>query len=144
MRISEIMHTPAVVCRPTATLREVARLMDRRNVGSVIVVDNVDYVSGIVTDRDIALRGAGAGQSPDIQVEAIMTRDVAAVRPSSDLLEAATVMQKRGVRRVPVIDDMGKLHGVIAFDDLFRHLSHEVDSLTDAVLAQSTHLRAGL
>jgi len=144
MKVTQLMHTPAVVCRPTTTLREVAKLMDSRNVGSVLVVDNVGYVSGIVTDRDLALRGLGAGHSADITVEVVMTRDVASVSPASDIAEAAAVMQKRGVRRVPVIDNLGRVHGVVAFDDLFRNLSHEADDLTDAVLAQSIHFGSSL
>jgi len=139
MKVAQLMHTPAVVCRPTATIREVANLMETRNVGSVVVVDNIGYVTGIVTDRDLALKGAGVGHSPDVAVESLMTRDVACVTPGSDVSEAAVVMQKRAVRRVPVVDDLGKIHGVVAFDDLFRNLSHEADGLTDAVLAQSLH-----
>lgn len=143
MKASQLMHTPAVVCKPTATLHEVAALMDARNVGSVIVVDRIGYVTGIVTDRDVAVRGAGTGRSPDTPVEAVMTRDVAAVTPSSDIAEAATVMQKRGVRRVPVVDDLGRVHGVITLDDLLRNLSAEADALTDAVVSQATHLIPG-
>ena len=141
MRVSELMRTPPVVCQPSAPLHAVARLMAVRDVGSVVVVDNVGYVCGIVTDRDIAVRGVGEGHSADVAVETVMTRDVAVVRPSSDLAEAAAVMQKQGVRRVPVVDDMGKLHGVIAMDDLFRQVSHETDTLTDALLSQTDHLR---
>jgi len=144
MKASQLMHTPAVVCEPTTTLRDVALLMDARNVGSVIVVDRVGYVTGIVTDRDVAVRGAGAGRSPDTTVEAVMSRDVAAVTPASDISEAAAVMQKRGVRRVPVIDDLGRVHGVITLDDLLRNLSAEADALNDAVLTQTTHLGPGL
>lgn len=140
MKVSALMHTPTVVCRPTASLREVARLMDTREVGSVVVVDDLGYITGIVTDRDIALRSVGAGLSPDVAVEAVMTRDVASVNPTSDVAEAATIMQKRGVRRVPVVDDMGKPHGVITLDDLMRHVSNEADILADAVTAQTRHL----
>ena len=142
MRVSEIMRTPAVVCRPTTTLGEVAALMDERNVGSVVVVDKIGYVTGIVTDRDIALRGVAAGHSSEAPVESIMTRDVATVTPASDLIEAATIMQKRAVRRVPVVDDWGTLHGVVAFDDLVVNLGHETDALSDALVAQSTSFRA--
>jgi CBS domain-containing protein len=140
MRASEIMHTPAVVCRPDATLHYVAHLMDRRNVGSVVVIDNIGYVTGIVTDRDIALRGAGAGRSPDVKVETVMTRDVASVTPASDIAEAATIMQKRGVRRVPVIDDDGRLHGMLSFDDLVLQMGHEADTLADTLVAQAARL----
>lgn len=136
MRVSELMHTPAVVCRPDQALREVAQLMDARNVGSVVVIDNVGYMTGIITDRDIALRGIGAGRSADVTVASIMTRDVASVLPNSDAAEAASVMQRRGIRRVPVVDQMGKVHGVVSLDDLMRNLTHEADTLNETLAAQ--------
>ncbi len=142
MRVAELMRTPAVECPPTTSLRDVARLMDERNVGSVLVVDNIGYLTGIVTDRDLALRGAGGGHSPEASVDTVMTRDVASVSPASDVAEASAIMQKRGVRRVPVVDEMGKIHGMVALDDLFRHLSHDADDLTEAVLAQSLRFHA--
>jgi CBS domain-containing protein len=46
-------------------------------------------------------------------------------------------MQKRNIRRVPVVDDGGDLHGIVTFDDLFRHLTYEADALSDTVLSQS-------
>ncbi len=138
MRVSELMRTPAVECRPSTTLQEVARLMESRTVGSVLVVDAIGYLAGIVTDRDITVRGVGAGHGPDTPIEEVMTRDVASVGARADVAEAAAVMQKRAVRRVPVVDEMGRVHGVVAFDDLFRNLSHEADTLMDAVLSQET------
>jgi CBS domain-containing protein len=136
VRVSEIMHTPAVTCRPSTSLREVAQLMERRNVGSVVVVDDIGYLSGIVTDRDLALRGMGGSHTTDTPVTAVATRDVATVSPMSDAGEAAAIMQKRAVRRVPVVDDLGRVHGMVTFDDLFRNLNHEADTLTDALLGQ--------
>ena len=144
MKASQLMHTPAVVCEPTTTLRDVAALMERRNVGSVVVVDRIGYLTGIVTDRDVAVRGTATGLSADTTVEAIMTRDVAVVAPSSEVAEAAAVMQKRGVRRVPVVDDLGRVHGVVTLDDLLRNLTAEADALTDAVVNQAAHLGPGL
>lgn len=144
MKASQLMHTPAVVCEPTTTLRDVAALMERRNVGSVVVVDRIGYLTGIVTDRDVAVRGTATGLSADTTVEAIMTRDVAVVAPSSEVAEAAAIMQKRGVRRVPVVDDLGRVHGVVTLDDLLRNLTAEADALTDAVVNQAAHLGPGL
>jgi len=69
MRVSEIMHTPAVTCAPTMTLREVGQLMARRHVGSVVVIDRVGEEAGIVTDRDIVLRGLATGRSGVIAVD---------------------------------------------------------------------------
>ena len=137
MHVSQLMRTPAVSCRPATTVREVAQLMDSRNVGSVLVVDIGGYLAGIVTDRDVAIRGVAAGRSGDVAVETIMTRDVASIGPATDVTDVAALMEKRGVRRVPVVDDMGKVHGLVAFDDLVRHLGHETDSLTGTLLGQA-------
>ncbi len=140
MRVSELMHTPAVTCRPNATIAEVARLMRDRNVGSVIVVDAVGYLAGIVTDRDVAVRGVGEGRSGDLAVEYVMSRNVATVPLHADVADAAGIMAKRRVRRVPVVDEEDTPHGLVALDDLVRHLGREADAVADTVMVQVTNL----
>ena len=136
MRVSEIMHTPVVSTGPHATLREVANLMKARNVGCVVIVDQMGYLAGIITDRDIAVRGVASGRSPDVPVDAIMTRDVATVLPNADVATAETTMRKRGIRRLPVADDMWQPHGLISLDDVLRSFGHEVDTMADTVAEQ--------
>jgi CBS domain-containing protein len=140
MKVSEVMHTPVVSTRPQATLREAAELMEQRNVGCLAVVDQLGYLTGMVTDRDIAIRGVGAGRSPDATVESVMTRDVATVSPNADLSTAQMTMQKRGVRRLPVADDMWRPRGMISMDDILRTFGHEIDAVADMLTAQSTHV----
>ncbi len=140
MRVSEVMHTPAVTCSSSTTLGEVARLMRDRNVGSVLVVDEVGYLAGIVTDRDLAIRAVGEGRSADIAVQQVMTRDVATVSLHGDLSDAAAIMAKHVVRRVPVVDEQDHPHGMVALDDLVRHLGTEADALADTILLQKTRL----
>ena len=140
MRVSELMHTPAVTCRPKATIAEVARLMRDRNVGSVIVVDAVGYLAGIVTDRDVAVRGVGEGRSGDMAVEYVMSRNVATVPLHADVADAAGIMAKRRVRRVPVVDEEDTPHGLVALDDLVRQLGREADAVADTVMVQVTNL----
>ena len=141
MKVSEVMHTPVVSTTPHATLREAAELMEARNVGCLAVVDQLGYLTGIVTDRDIAIRGVGTGRSPDATVEAVMTRDVATVSPHADLSTAQMTMQKRGIRRLPVADDMWRPRGMISMDDIVRSFGHEVDAVADTLTAQSVHAR---
>ena len=143
MRVSELMHTPAVTTTPTATVSDVARLMAARNVGSVVVIDEVGEVAGIVTDRDITVRGVAHGRSGDIQVDTLMTRSVASVEPSADVSIAAATMMKRGVRRLPVVDERGHAHGVLTLDDIVRHVARQADEISDLLLAQTTHLPVG-
>jgi CBS domain-containing protein len=140
MRVSELMHTPAVTCAPTATLGEVARLMRDRNVGSVLVIDQIGYLTGIVTDRDLAIRGMGEGRSGDIDVEHVMSRDVVTTTLRADVSDAVAIMGKHGVRRLPVVDEDDRPHGIVTFDDVVRQLGTETDALVDMVKQQATKL----
>ena len=141
MKVSEVMHAPVVSTTPEATLREAAELMSSRNVGCLAVLDHLGYVTGIVTDRDIVTRGVRVGRSPDAAVETVMTRDVATVPLNADVSGAQAIMQKRGVRRLPVADDMWRPHGIISMDDVLRELGHQIDTIADTVTAQSTDVR---
>lgn len=140
MRVSEVMHTPIVATQPTTTLRDAAALMRSRNVGCLAVVDDLGYLTGIVTDRDIAIRAVAEGRSPDGPVEAVMSRDVATVAPNADVNSAAAIMRTRGIRRLPVADEMWRPHGMISMDDILRAFGHEVDELVDTVMGQASHL----
>jgi signal-transduction protein with cAMP-binding, CBS, and nucleotidyltransferase domain len=143
MRVSELMHTPAVTCTPRDTVSAVAQLMATRNVGSIVVIDNVGEVAGIVTDRDITIRGVAEGRSGDIPVEALMTRNVALVDPRADIADAAATMMKRRVRRLPVVDDRGHVHGLVALDDIVRNVVRQTDEVGDLLLAQTAQLPFG-
>ena len=140
MSINEVMHSPAVTCPSSTTVGEVARLMRDRNVGSVLVLDKTEYLIGIVTDRDLAVRGMAEERSADLPVEQVMSRDVATVSIHADISEAASIMAKRTVRRVPVVDDHRRPHGMITLDDLVRHLGTEADALADTVVLQASRL----
>jgi CBS domain-containing protein len=129
MRVSEAMHTPAVTCHPGATLRETAGLMGKHDVGCVIVVDADGSVAGVVTDRDIAVRGIGGGLSADAATKTVMSPDVASISPRADVTEAVGIMRFRKVRRLPVVDEHGGIHGLVALDDLVRVLGDEVEAL---------------
>jgi len=136
MKVADVMHTPAVACQVTASIAEVARLMRERNVGSVVVVDRGGYVTGIVTDRDLAIRGYGNAHSGDLPVSELMSRDVASAPPYATAEFAAERMMMRGIRRLPVVDDDGRLHGVLALDDLVRELTRHADALVSTLTIQ--------
>lgn len=140
MKVTELMHTPAITCRSTTAIADVARLMRDRNVGSVLVIDEIGYLAGIVTDRDIAVRAVGEGRAPDNPVEQVMSRDVATVNLHGDVGDAAAIMAKRMIRRLPVVDSDDRPHGMVTFDDLIRHLGHETDALVDTVILQASRL----
>lgn len=128
--------TPAVTCGPEMTLMSVAALMESRNVGSVVVLDALGRVVGIVTDRDIALRGMGQERQPSTPVSEVMTHDVVLLREDADLFDAARQMAAAECRRLPVVALDGSLKGVVTLDDLMVLFAHQTDSLASAIAAE--------
>jgi signal-transduction protein with cAMP-binding, CBS, and nucleotidyltransferase domain len=110
--------------------------MADRNVGCVVVAARDGALVGIVTDRDVVVRGVGKGLSPETLVDAVMTRNVASVLVGADIDAALSTMSTRGVRRLPLVDVHGIVHGVISLGDVAHHLGHQMDNLADLLLGQ--------
>ena len=116
MTIAQIMTTNPEAAQAGDTLRQVAARMAAGNFGSVPVLDG-GRLAGVVTDRDIAVRGVAKGLSPDEPVRSVMTPDPVCVGPDCGIQEAAQLMQDRQIRRLYVTDD-DALVGVVALADL--------------------------
>jgi CBS domain-containing protein len=102
---------------PDATLGEAAREMQRRSVGSALVMHVEQGFVGIVTERDL-LRAVAASRHPDqASVEEWMTADAITIGPETTRAEAAAIMQERGFRHLPVVAD-GRVVGVLSIRDL--------------------------
>ncbi len=106
-----------VTIGPAATLGEAAREMQRRGVGSALVMDEEERFLGIVTERDL-LRAVAASRHPDqCRVDEWMTADAITIGPDTTRDEAAAIMQERGFRHLPVEAD-GEVIGVLSIRDL--------------------------
>ena len=97
--------------------REAARLMKSEDVGSIPIVEG-DRLVGIVTDRDIALRIVGEGKDLDTPVGEIASRDLVTIDPQQSLEEAARLMGQHQLRRLPVVEEDGRLVGILAQADI--------------------------
>ena len=138
MLVREFMHSPAVTTSPDATLAHAAREMDRFNVGCLVVVADDGHMIGIVTDRDIAVKGVGGGHDAGTSVSTVMTKSVATIQGNAHISEAASKMAVWGVRRMPVVGVSGALEGVIALDDVTTAMSDEIGFLRRTVSAQTS------
>lgn len=118
----DLMTENPAVCTPETTARDAARLMEENDCGSLPVVETRDTMklTGIVTDRDLALRILGRGQNPDTRISEAMTRNVTAVRRDDNLDEVERLMAEQQVRRIPVVEENGRILGIIAQADLAR------------------------
>lgn len=114
-KVAELMADPITV--PTdATLIEAAQVMRDADIGDVIVAEN-GVVKGIITDRDIVVRGVAAEHSPaDTPVGVVCSGDPITVTPEDDVRRAVTLMRQYAIRRLPVVDG-GGLVGVISLSD---------------------------
>ena len=119
MRIAEVMTRDVRVIDPERSVRDAARLMDHLNVGSLPVCDGERLV-GMITDRDIAVRGVAKGFAPDTPVSELMTKDCITAREDDDVSTIASKMSEAQVRRLPVIDDQERLCGIVSLGDLSR------------------------
>jgi signal-transduction protein with cAMP-binding, CBS, and nucleotidyltransferase domain len=135
MDVSQIATMPAVTCAPGTTIQEAAWLMRDEGVGSLVVVHR-SSLRGIVTDRDLIVRAVARGLSLDTPVEHVMTTDVAFVCMEDDISVAATHMAARGCRRLPVVDGLGRVEGVVTLDDLVSALSDQIGKLAHTVRAE--------
>ncbi len=117
MRCREIMTKNVRTATLDMSLREVAAIMRDGDMGAVPVVDEGKLI-GIVTDRDIVVRCIADGRDADTTVNDAMTAELFTVGPDDFVFEAIRLMGDKQVRRIPVIDDNGKLAGIIAMADV--------------------------
>jgi CBS domain-containing protein len=115
--IRDLIKGEPVSVDASATVEEAAKLMDEKDVGNVLVVEN-NEVKGIVTDRDIVVRAVAKGQGPDAGVREAATTDLETIGPDTSIDEAIQKMEQGNVRRLPVVEDDGKPVGVISLGDL--------------------------
>jgi CBS domain-containing protein len=117
LRCSEIMTTSVTTASGDLTLKEVAGLMRDGDMGAVPVLDDGRLV-GIVTDRDIVVRGIAEGVEPTAPISSVMTGELFTVKPDDFAFEAIRLMGDKQVRRIPVINADGELKGIIAIADV--------------------------
>lgn len=122
MRAREIMTEKPASVTPSDSARRVAQLMAEYDCGCLPVVEAGPggRVVGVVTDRDLALRGLAQGKGPDTPVRELMTADPNCCPAEADVEEVERVMSEWQVRRVVVVDDAGHAVGMIAQADLAR------------------------
>jgi CBS domain-containing protein len=127
MKISEVMTRDVQTVSPDQPVQEAANFMLSTDAGSIPVTDG-DRLIGMITDRDIAVRGIAKGYGPDTPVRELMTDDLIVVRVDDDIEEAATKMSEAQVRRLPVIDSDERLCGIVSLGDLSRETDDQTAS----------------
>lgn len=126
MKVKEIMTRTPAVCTPETSLQDVAKTMVARDCGAVPVVrtEGAAGLTGIITDRDMVVRGIAEGKNPlTLTAAACMTSPASTIREDASLDECTDLMESKKIRRVPVVDASGALVGIVAQADVARHAS---------------------
>lgn len=117
MRVNECMTREVRIISPEETLREAARTMGEIDAGILPVAED-DRLVGMITDRDIAVRGVALGRGPDAKVEEVMTEEVQYCFEDDDTDDVLGNMGDIQVRRLPVLDRGKRLVGIVSISDL--------------------------
>ena len=115
--VQEAMTSNPTAITPDTTASEAAKLMKTEDVGALPVVED-GRLTCVITDRDLAIRALAEGRDGQTAVREIASPDVVTIDPQQSLEEAARLMAEHQVRRLPVVEEDGKLVGMLAQADL--------------------------
>lgn len=133
MDVAGLCRYRAVSIGPQADLVDAARLMREHHVGLLVVADGGAPL-GVITDRDIVLEAVAAGIDPKaVTVRDAMTPDPVTLATGTSLEEALDSLRMAGVRRAPVVDDGGRLEGVLSIDDVVDHLALQLGAVAGSL-----------
>lgn len=120
MRARDIMTRDPECCRPDQTARDAAQVMRDRDCGCVPIVDDAGTVVGIVTDRDLAVRGIATGKESTTKLIDLMTVSASCCGADDDLRDVEQKMAELQIRRIPIVDASGRCLGIISQADIAR------------------------
>ena len=144
MRIKDIMTASVDSIQSTDNIAYAARRMAEGDVGALPIMSDGKLV-GIVTDRDIAVRGVAAGISPETPIRQIMSEKVATCSPDDDIESVLTLMSREQIRRMPVCNDRAEVVGIVALADAAQHdpkKGEVAEALADICQPSGLHCQA--
>jgi len=141
--IDPFIHRKVTVLHSDSRMLEAAQAMREKAIGCVLVADHEGYIVGVVTDRDLACRGYGEGLGPNDPIIRVMTPQPIFVEPSASLDEVVWQMEANGIRRIPVLESVGKGRkravGMVTLDDLIA--AQRIDEYRMTRIVQGQVLR---
>jgi CBS domain-containing protein len=136
MKVKDMMHKGAEYVAPDATLQQVAKKMRDHDVGAIPVCEGGKLI-GMVTDRDLAIKGLANGKDVSkLAAKDVMSKNVVHCRDTEEAEDAIRIMEKNQVRRLPVLNEAQKLVGMVSLGDISHALSQDLTGeVTKAVSA---------
>lgn len=145
MRIADICTIQTVHCKRDMSVQQAALLMRNHHVGDLVVVEqpNGEQVPvGIITDRDIVVSVIALELDPaSLLVGDIMSEQLLKATEDDDVYETIERMRFKSIRRLPVVNSLGALSGIVSVDDLLEFLAEEMGQLSRISAGQAAHER---
>jgi len=136
--VGSIMTPNVITVKEKQTLREGAKFMYQHNIGGLIVLmdissnesSEIDKPIGIITERDIArLVSFSSNLSTEVPISEVMSKSLITINQNSSIKEATDLMQQNNIRRLPILDNKGKLVGIITAKDILRSIMEFLKSI---------------
>lgn len=128
------MTKKVIVANTADTLETIAKIMQKNNIGAVIIVDDKagKKAGGIITERDIVHKLLARGKDPfKVRAEQVMSKPLRVVRVETPLEEAARAMKENKIKRLPVVNHNNELIGIISEGDIMRIFPAVVDIIEE-------------
>jgi CBS domain-containing protein len=137
MQVREAMHKGVEWMAPTTSLAELAQTMRKHDIGAIPIGEN-DRLIGMVTDRDIVVKGLANGKdASSLTARDVMTEGIVYCRANEELGDALRIMEDKKIRRLPVLDENKRMIGMLSLGDVSSAASHELAG--ELAAAVSTH-----
>ena len=137
MPIGEFCNREVVIADRDTTALEAAQLMRQYHVGCLVVVDSVEGPRrpvGVVTDRDIVIEVVAKQVAPEsVKLGEMLASEVSTVSTTDGVYDTLRYMREHGIRRMPVVDALGQLAGIVTMDDYLTLLSEEMTELSKLI-----------
>ncbi len=126
MKVRKAMHKGVIWVSPDTPVRELARTMRENDIGAIPVGEN-DRLIGMVTDRDIVCRGLAEGKDVStLTARDVMTSGIIYCEDDEDIEDALELMEKKKIRRLPVIDEDKRMVGILSLGDISHAVPEEL------------------
>jgi CBS domain-containing protein len=143
MSLTQLTMVPVRTVQPSTTVAEAARVMCDHAVGALVITDASEVTPlGIITDRDLVWMIAEGLDPRHATIDQFMRSSLQTVRIGESLADAARKMREHGVRRLPIVDQDGRLVGIVSLDDVLRLLGRELADVAAAIGSELEHERS--
>ena len=142
MRIYELLRGKGfdvITVRPSTPVSEAISLLKEYNLGAVVVSNDGMQISGILTERDVVRRLVDGTDFLDSPVSAVMTREVLTCRPAESVQSLMNTMTEQRIRHLPVVDDSGKLAGLVSIGDVVKSHITQIEFERDQLEGYVSH-----